>query len=70
MREFWNARFRAGCSLFNSEPLGKKVCMKNTAILILEKIWWDLNQQNRNQASVLHYFEGLHDLMRMFRFTI
>ncbi len=28
-------------------------------ILILENIWWDLNQQNSSQASVLPYFEGL-----------
>lgn len=33
--------------------------MKTTAILILENIWWDLNQNNSSQASVLPYFEGL-----------
>lgn len=33
-----------------------------TAILILENIWWDLNDENGNQASVLPFFEGLSRL--------
>lgn len=36
--------------------------MANKAILILENIWWNLDQQNGNQASVLPFFEGLSRL--------
>ncbi|RKT43985.1 hypothetical protein [Thiocapsa rosea] len=33
--------------------------MANKALLILESPWWDLNNSNGNQASVLPFFEGL-----------
>lgn len=33
--------------------------MESKAILILENIWWNLDEQNRNQTSVLPFFEGL-----------